>query len=84
MKRIKTIIVLLLIMFLTAPAFAQSIVVDNGGRLESYNTPAENKENQETTSCPAIALLVGAVAIFFLVGGYYEFKKKGYSLKKFK
>lgn len=71
-------------MFFTAPAFAQSIMVDNNGRLESYNTPTENKQKQETTSCPTIALLVEAVAIFFLVGGYYEFKKKGYSLKKFK
>ena len=104
-------------MFLTAPAFAQSIilresideithgkvhdasrstgnmfdsvesgfnVVDNDGRPENHNIPTENKQGQDTTSCPAMALFVGAVVIFFLVGGYYEFKKKGYSLKKFK
>lgn len=83
MRRFKT-IVLTLILFLSLSACAQSVTVNNRGTVETYNVQEEKKETHPTNHQPLVAVIVGAVAIFFLAAGYYEFKKKGHKLNKFK
>jgi hypothetical protein len=83
MKQVKT-IVLTLILFLSLSACAQSVTVNNRGTVETYNVQEEKKGTHPTNHQPLVAVIVGAVAIFFLAAGYYEFKKKGHKLNKFK